>query len=162
MNSGNIITSPMEYHSFPKDRYELFLAGSIEMGRAEDWQSVVMVALQEYIASGKIRIFNPRRVDWNPEWSQDGENPELKKQIQWELVALERSDIILFYLQPGTLSPISLLEFGLHARSDKSLVICPPWFWRRANVVTTAEIYGVPMVSDLQEGIRKIIARIQW
>ena len=161
MNSNNTITSPTEYNSLSKDTYEIFLAGSIEMGRAEDWQSVVIMALQEYIVTDKVRIFNPRRPDWNSEWSQDGDHPELKNQIQWELGALERSDAILFYFQPDTLSPISLLELGLHARSDKSIVVCPSGFWRRANVVTTAETYDIPLVSDLQAGIRKIIERIQ-
>lgn len=61
----------MNYDSILKDRAELFLAGSIEMGQAEEWQSEVMVVLQEYINRGELRIYNPRRIDWNPEWSQD-------------------------------------------------------------------------------------------
>lgn len=72
MNSeNNIITSPMDFSSLPRDRYELFLAGSIEMGKAEDWQSEIIVSLREYLENGKLRIYNPRRIDWNPEWSQE-------------------------------------------------------------------------------------------
>jgi hypothetical protein len=59
--------------------YKVFLAGSIEMGKAENWQS----KLTNYIESlGKdIVIYNPRRDDWNPCWEQKISNDNFYNQV---------------------------------------------------------------------------------
>lgn len=80
------------------------------MGKARDWQGEVIQELRTHLDEERLRIYNPRRLDWNTEWSQDGAHPELTRQIQWELAALERADTILFYFEPGSLSPITLME----------------------------------------------------
>ena len=43
------------------DGFCIFLAGSIEMGKAVEWQDKVSESLEEY--SGNI--LNPRRVEWD-------------------------------------------------------------------------------------------------
>jgi len=156
----NIITAPQNIDVFPKDRHELFLAWSIEMGKAIDWQSEMISSLQEYINKWNLRIYNPRRPDWDSTWSQNDAHPELKKQIQWELRALKRSDTIVFYFDPKTLSPITLLEFGKYSTSWKSIVYCPSGFWRRANVLVTAEEDNVLVVDNTQRLVQEIINRI--
>lgn len=55
-----VITSPNFILPF-KNSINLFLGGSIEMGKASEWQ-------KEFIESFKdknITIFNPRRNDWD-------------------------------------------------------------------------------------------------
>ena len=52
---------------------------------------------------------------------------------------------------PGTQSPISLLEMGLHARSGKLIVLAPEGFWRKGNVDITARAYGVRQVQTMNE-----------
>ena len=47
---------------------------------------------------------------------QEADEPEFRRQVEWELGALESADVIVMYFAPGTQSPISLLEMGLHAR----------------------------------------------
>ena len=42
-------------------KYNIFLAGSIEMGTAENWQE----RLVRELASEDVTIFNPRRDDWD-------------------------------------------------------------------------------------------------
>ena len=79
----------------------VFLAGSIEMGQAVDWQSDA----ECFFDGHGFDVFNPRRDDWNPTWKQDMSNPHFRTQVDWELDALEIADTILFYFQPGTLSP---------------------------------------------------------
>jgi hypothetical protein len=108
----------------------VFLAGSIEMGRAEHWQSMVEQALADL----PITILNPRRDEWDASWEQSINNPQFREQVEWELEAQERASIIAMYFAPGTQAPITLLELGLFARSGKLVVCCPPGFWRRGNV----------------------------
>ena len=126
----------------------IFLAGSIEMGRAEDWQKIV----EDYFdAFDDYTLLNPRRDDWNPDWKQEFENPHFYQQVNWELNGLEKADHIIMYLAPNTKSPISLLELGLFATSNKLLVCCPEGFWRRGNVEIVCEKYGIPFYEKLDE-----------
>ena len=138
-----IIKAP---HPIPK---MLFLAGSIEMGAAENWQEQVALVLGQ-----RCIILNPRRDDWDSSWIQDMANPTFLEQVSWELAAMERADTILMYFSPGTRSPITLLELGLFARSGKLIVCCPQGFWRRGNVDIVCKRYGVPVVESLETLIR--------
>jgi Nucleoside 2-deoxyribosyltransferase like len=156
----NIITAPQDFSAISKDRHEVFLAWSIEMGRALDWQWEMIESLQDYIDTGRLRTYNPRRPDWDTSWSQDDAHPELKKQIQWELRALKRADTIIFYFDPNTLSPITLLEFGKYVDSGKCIIYCPRWFWRRANILVTAEESWALVVETIQDIVKQTILRI--
>lgn len=117
----------------------VFLGGSIEMGSAENWQKMVEDALVDL----PIILYNPRRDDWNASWEQRADNPPFREQVEWELNALEQASIIILYFQPGTKSPISLLELGLFASSNKLVVLCPDGFWRKGNVDIVCERYNV-------------------
>jgi len=128
-------------------RPRVFLGGSIDMGGAPDWQAAMTSAL----ADMDVVILNPRRPDWNPEWRPEADEPEFRRQVEWELAALESADVIVMYFAPGTQSPISLLEMGLHARSGKLIVLAPDGFWRKGNVDITAQAYGVKQVQSLPE-----------
>lgn len=128
-------------------RPRVFLGGSIDMGGAPDWQAAMTSAL----ADMDVVILNPRRPDWNPEWRPEADEPEFRRQVEWELAALESADIIVMYFAPGTQSPISLLEMGLHARGGKLIVLAPQGFWRKGNVDITAQAYGVKQVQSLPE-----------
>ena len=55
------------------------------------------------------------------------------------------------YFSPKTISPISLLEFGLHARSQKLIVICPDGYSRKGNVYIVCEHYNILQFSTLEE-----------
>ena len=131
---------------------KIFLAGSIEMGKAEDWQRKIIDAVKD---SERV-IFNPRRENWDSSWEQTIDNPQFKEQVDWELDALESSDMIIMNLVPETMSPISLLEFGLFARSGKLVVYCPDGFWRKGNVDVVCEKYKVPQVEKFEELITLI------
>lgn len=128
-------------------RPRVFLGGSIDMGGAPDWQAAMTSAL----ADMDVVILNPRRPDWNPNWRPEADEPEFRRQVEWELAALESADVIVMYFAPGTQSPISLLEMGLHARGGKLIVLAPEGFWRKGNVDITAQAYGVKQVQSLPE-----------
>jgi len=126
---------------------KIFLAGSIEMGVAEHWQERVELELSNL----DITIFNPRRDNWDSSWEQKITNPMFKQQVNWELNALGESDIIIMYLDPNTKSPITLLELGLFASSNKILLCCPEGFYRKGNVDITAEKFNIQTFNSLDD-----------
>jgi hypothetical protein len=125
----------------------VFLAGSIDMGKAQDWQSLVTEALLD----DNVTILNPRRKDWDSTWKQDISNPEFNEQVTWELDALDLADLIVIYFDPKGQAPITLMELGLHApvKPEKMIVCCPEGFWRRGNVQIVCERFDIEMVDDL-------------
>lgn len=130
-----------------RSKKSVFLAGSIEMGIADDWQNIIG---KWFITKG-WNVFNPRRTDWDSTWIQSYENPQFNQQVNWELNALDKSDIILMYLDPMTKSPISLLELGLHANSKKLYVVCPDGFYRKGNVEMVCSVYDIPLFNNLED-----------
>jgi hypothetical protein len=134
-------------------RKSVFLAGSIEMGACEDWQT----PLGEYLLEKEFNVFNPRRTDWDSSWIQSVENPQFFQQVSWELNALEKCNIIFMYLDPNTKSPISLLELGLHANSKKLHIVCPEGFYRKGNVDAICIAYNIPMYKSIEEFKQQII-----
>ena len=125
----------------------LFLAGSIAMGQASAWQREV----ERSFAQSAITILNPRRDDWDATWIQELANPQFRAQVEWELEAQERADLIIMYFAPETQAPITLLELGLFARSGKLAVCCPAGYWRQGNVDVVCARYGIPQVATLAD-----------
>lgn len=145
---GSIVTSPADFSNFGGRK--LFLAGSIEMGKAVDWQKEVA----EIASRDGWVVLNPRRVDWDPTWEQSIDNPKFFEQVMWELEGLEQASGILMYLAPGTVSPISLLELGLFRR--KMVVVCPPGFDRKGNVDIVCRHYHIRQTPDFQTALRML------
>lgn len=140
-----IIKAP---NSYPVERPLVFLAGSIEMGAAVDWQTRVAEALKD--SSGTI--LSPRREDWDSSWVQSFENAQFRQQVEWELKAMEDADLILMHFEPETKSPITLLEFGLWTGNlpQKLVVYCPIGFWRKGNVDIVCHWHQVHQVSSIE------------
>ncbi len=124
----------------------VFLAGSIEMDKAIDWQSECEKELDK-----NYNVFNPRRESWDNSWKQEASNPQFNEQVSWELNALEQADIVIMYFASNTKSPISLLEFGLYAQSGKMKVVCEDDFWRKGNVDVVCQRYNVKQYKTLKE-----------
>ena len=148
------VIKPNSENQKPEHYLSVFLAGSIEMGSAEDWQSVIERELTNY----KVTVFNPRRDDWDSSWEQRATDPQFHHQVNWELNHLEKSDIIFMYFSPETKSPISLLELGLHA-GDNIIVCCPDGFWRKGNVEIVCHRYRIPLYNSLEEAISCLKSR---
>lgn len=146
-----------------KKYIKIFLAGSIEMGKADDWQNSVVEALKHRIkdANFEICIFNPRRDNWDSSWQQSIENQQFKEQVQWELSHIDRSNIVAFYFQPGTISPISLYELGVvsipSSESKKNIIIlCPEGYHRKGNVDVSAQWYDMQLTNSFEDFVSKI------
>jgi hypothetical protein len=139
------------------NRKSVFLAGSIEMGVAEDWQS----AIEQLLIKEDIAIINPRREGWDASWEQKISNVKFRNQVVWELDGLEKCDVVAMYFDENTKSPISILEFGLFARSGKMIVCCPAEFYRAANIDIVCTKYGVKQVETLQELSEAVIQALK-
>ncbi|WP_299314919.1 nucleoside 2-deoxyribosyltransferase domain-containing protein [uncultured Aquimarina sp.] len=150
-----VITAPTKIEL--DKNVSVFLAGSIEVGVAERWQNKVIKVLSEE----NITLLNPRRASWDVSWKQEIGNPVFKEQVNWELEALEKSDMVIMYFDKNTKSPITLLELGLFARSRKLIVCCPDGFWRKGNVDVVCERYEVQQVIGLEDLINEVKKRLE-
>lgn len=132
-----------------RNEVSIFLAGSIEMGKAKDWQQTMIDSLNTW----DVTIFNPRREDWDSSWEQKITDQQFYEQVNWELDHIERSNVVVFYFDPDTKSPITLMELGAAAalKPEQCIVCCPEGFWRKGNVDIVCERYGVKQVHDLDQ-----------
>lgn len=154
-NQVDRIIKPPTPIPMPLPSPSVFLAGSIEMGKAVDWQSEIGHSL----AGDGWTVLNPRRSDWDSSWKLSIDDPQFFEQVTWELDGLETVDVILIYFVPGYKAPISLLEFGLHAASRRCLVVCPEGFWRKGNVDIVCRRYGTIQVRDLERARQTLASR---
>lgn len=132
----------------------VFLAGSIDMGGAKNWQPIVTQAIEHLPELGLI--FNPRRLDFNAYEVQSINNDYFKTQVTWELDHLAEADIVFMYLDPNSKSPISLMELGWIAKANKTIVCCGHGFWRKGNVDILCAREGVPVFEDLPSAIQRL------
>lgn len=124
--------------------YSVFTAGSIEMGKAVQWQGHMATLLSRL----PITVTNPRRGHWDPNVTPEAKDAAFRQQVEWELGALEQADVICFFFDVNTMSPVTLLELGLWAASDKVVVCCDPRYWRAGNVHIVCDRYGIPVVDS--------------
>ncbi|KAI1793500.1 hypothetical protein LXA43DRAFT_885676 [Ganoderma leucocontextum] len=137
----------------------VFLAGSIEMGKADNWQP----RLTERLRDVPCTIFNPRRHHWDTTWEQRKTNPNFSEQVNWELDRLHEADVIAMYFDPKTTSPITLLELGLHAAdgADKLVLCCPDGYYRLGNVEVVCERHNIPVLGSFDELVEEVKERLQ-
>jgi len=142
------------------DRPSVFLSGSIEQGKAENWQSKLIKELSSKGVSAVI--FNPRRDDWDASWEQDINFFKFREQVEWELTFIERADIVCVYFAPDTKSPITLLELGLlsQLKPRQTIVYCPKGYWRKGNVDIVCRRYSITQVNDWAALLNELIIRL--
>lgn len=134
----------------------MFLAGSIEMGTAADWQMELVTAL----GKRDLTILNPRRADWDSTWKQSLDEPQFREQVEWELDGLERADLVAMWFDPATKAPITLLELGLTARTDKLVIGCPEGYWRKGNIEVVCSRFGIPLTTDWAAFVAVVCAKL--
>lgn len=151
------IIKPESSNQKTENSVSVFLAGSIEMGKAEDWQAILQTELTEL----KVTVFNPRRDDWDSSWEQKQSVDQFNYQVNWELNRLEEASIVFMYFSPGTQSPISLLELGAFAGRSHMIVCCPTGFWRKGNVDIFCTRNEIPVYEDLTDAIGALKTKIR-
>lgn len=140
--------------------WTVFLAGSIEMGTAVEWQEDLVNQFQTF--DNNLVFFNPRRNDWDSSWVQSKDNPQFAEQVNWEIEHISTADVIFFYFSGDTKSPITLMELGIiagmHMRyaSSEVIVVCEPNFWRKGNVDILCDKIDVTVHENLEDGITEL------
>lgn len=151
-----IYKPPLETPEIPSDQYSIFLAGSIDMGAAEDWQAKLETDLSEI---DDLVIFNPRRDDWDSSSPQDPTpGSKFHEQVTWELDHIDKADLVVLYFADDSMSPITLLEFGyLGANLDKNVIIyCTDKFYRYGNVRIFADRQHIPIFDNYEDFLTAI------
>lgn len=131
------------------NRRTVFLAGTIDQLEGQGGRNWRYTAI-EHLEDLEITIYNPLRHDWDSSWKQHPSFQPFKDQVTWELKGLEEVDVIMLYLEPGSKSPISLLELGTFRTSKRMVVGCPEGFYRRGNVQIFCERYGIELVDTFE------------
>lgn len=145
--------------------YKIFLAGSIEMGKARRWQEEIFNSVKDVkTASGRdVSFYNPYRQDWDNGIANTTSDIRFKSQVQWEWTRLIQSDLVVVNFEENTMSPISLMELGGMAVYGKDIIICcPKSFWKYGNVEFISQYYcnNIVMVHDFYSLITLIKKRI--
>ena len=124
------------------------------MGKAKDWQS----ELADEFKDVDVNFFNPRRDNWDSSWEQSIDNEKFTEQVMWELGNISKSDVVVFFIQGDTKSPISLMELGLvgDKRGTKVIVCCEDEFWRRGNVEVFCYKYDIPLLERFDDMIAEL------
>ena len=160
MRDEMIIITPEEIKNKGANKIgakSVFLAGTIDNGNSLNWQDKTIIELIN-LGVKNLEVYNPRREHWNPNPTKE----EMEKQIKWEQEHLDKADVIVMVLLDDSKSPISLLELGLYAKSNKLIVFCTPNFYRWDNVRLTCKKYHIELVQDIHPTIiaNKIIAKL--
>lgn len=154
-----VVQSPTQVMASPEPI--LFLGGSIEMDTAEKWQDRIIDALKDE----DVLILNPRRDSWDSSWEQDPTpGTPFHEQVSWELDGQDMADILVYYFDSKTKSPITLLELGLYADRYDILVYCTKDFWRYGNVKFVCDRFDIQIYDDeniLIDALKKSISSVQ-
>jgi hypothetical protein len=126
----------------------LFLAGSIDLAVAKNWQTELVAA----IGRRDVMILSSGQC------GSDTATP--REQIERELDGLERADLVAMWFPAETIAPITLLELGLTARGDKLVVGCPDGFWRRHNVEVVCDRFGIPLTRSWSAFVAIVSAKL--
>lgn len=128
------------------------------MGAAVQWQQ----RLADHLCDLPITITNPRRGTWDPNVNAKREDAAFFNQVEWELDALTTADVICYFFDCATVSPVTLMELGLWAHSGKIIVCCDQRYWRQGNVEIVCERYNIPYVSSFKQlvpAVREMMKR---
>lgn len=156
------IKSPFPFKEHLAGKYTIFLGGSIEMNRAERWQDRVVKEFKKKKKYHKLVLLNPRRDDWDSSWSQDPTpGTPFNEQVIWEMDAQDNSDLIVYYFDPDTIAPITLLELGAYGgRTDffapRVVVCCPDGYFRKGNVVLFCQKFNIRLTESVEDLISAI------
>lgn len=131
-------------------RVRIFLGGSIDNGKAPNWQANISKILKNQ--NQNIYILNPRRINWDPGATKE----TIRDQIWWELSAQSCSDIRFYYLDKDSQSPETLLEIGFYGRQLGNIVYCPKEYFRYDNVSMTCKWFSVPCFDNLEDAVSEL------
>jgi hypothetical protein len=150
----NEIKAP--FHRKKGQRQAIFLGGSIEMGKAVNWQKELVSKFERV---KNLVFYNPRRDDWDVSLPQDPTpGSHFHTQVEWEMDAQLEADLIVYYFDKDTVSPITLLELGqfgsrsmMMSKNRSVVVCCPKEYFRYGNVAIFCETHKITLYHEFDE-----------
>lgn len=144
------------------DNVRVFLAGSIDMGAATDWQSKLIAhAGCSFDENDNITFYNPRRTG-GFSGEQTLEDDDFAAQVNWEIDRIDRANIVVFYITAESWAPITLWELGYFLGKQEALkdiadcnqrqrivIGVEQGFWRRGNIEVMCDRLGILLVDNL-------------
>lgn len=134
-----------------EDGFLVFLSGSVA---GADWRAALMKNLEEE----NIIFLDPRSDDY-ASMKMSIKDPKFHDQVTWEQDGLEKASVIVMHFNRNSGAPISLLEFGLFARSERMIVRCPQGYKHKGYVDVLCARFGVEQVDTLEEITLSILER---
>ena len=119
----------------------------------KSWRPEALSLLEKFGFEGIVYV--PEQSDWVPRCGQ--ESGEYEHQIEWELAALTRADVILFWIprQLDTMPAFTTnVEFGWWMNSGKIVLGSPDQAPKVSYLRWHAVRLGIPLVSTLEETIK--------
>jgi hypothetical protein len=129
----------------------VFLAGTIDNGHSFNWQQLVIDSLKDI----DCVVFNPRKESWDYTLDPREVSKALRVQVEWEQKAIEASTIVFFHFVGGSVSPISLLEYGQCYEAEKSTIVsCSADFFRFGNIKIMQDKIQEPTYTDFNKAVQ--------
>lgn len=152
-----ILMAPLRERRVPLEP-SVFLAGSIDMGSARNWQRDFEKEFEYF----PITVYNPRRDDWDSSWKQTDSDPKFREQVEWELDFMKHASNIFMFVSNESKAPITLLEFGYvaHAFPEKLTVCIEPNFYRRGNIEVVCRRQGISLHGDFKAAVETLKIKV--
>lgn len=122
-----------------------------------DWRETLIGTLSHL----PVTVYNPLRPDWESLLPEDATSTPFREQVEWELEMQQRADVVVVYFGPDTDAPISLLELGLCARSNKAIVACHRGYRKRGNVEIVCQRYRITFLNAEEDWATSVLERMQ-
>lgn len=138
-----------QYAVWPTSLPSVFVGGTIDNGKARNWQRDLVSSLRDRCPS--VVCLNPRRDEWD---GGDG-----ARQVAWEMYMQRRSDYKVYWFEPKYLSPVTLA--GVAMFGDKRTVVgCSADYAYRENLLKFQEVRGFKMVETWDEFVEAAAAML--
>ena len=142
--------------SFPVEgEASIFLAGPTPRDKSvESWRPEALRILESLGYKGHVYIPEPRSGDWSKSYTA---------QVQWEETALNRADVILFWIPRDMKTMPGLTtndEWGVWKDSGKVVLGTTPDAVHVSYQKHYANEYKIPIGNDLTETVSLAVARI--
>lgn len=139
---ATVIKAPNPYTT---EKYTIFLAGSIDMGKARPWHEEVFEALAPF----DITLLSPKREEWDASWDQCKDCEPFREQVLWEHKGMEDADCIIFCFTKESKAPVTMYELGRFANVKDALVCVEEGFYRQGNLDIYMEKDKIPTYHQL-------------
>lgn len=138
-----VLSSNNDISQITQDKECIFLAGSMAKEPEVNWRQTVIDNLEE-----NYHFLDPTNSNHN-----SLSDAEMHEHVMWEFEGMRIADYILINFISDSLSPISLVELGLHTATDKLIVVCPKEFYKWSYIETLCKEHNTPIFNRLEEVI---------